>query len=303
MRFSPIPTLILILILTLIQIPLPTLASADLASQVNAELGSPPPSVSPALRAEVQAHPVILISGVMGDLLPGYFAHNVESLHDDFGQPQTSVVRPSSCAAIEQDAIALDARFREVAARTGKSLLVIGHSKGGVEALLSVLEDPSLVRNGIVDKVVLISGAVGGSPVADHDTHDGQTGCLGVRSLVTSHVRAVVSGALGALAPDDRAELSRRVFYVRSEETTDKVTWVFKSMSRFLWAGFGPNDGALVTADQSLPDFGNDLGTLETDHTGLVGWGPYTRTSPEYKRGFTRALIKLIFGDKVGEKS
>lgn len=271
--------------------------AADLATTLQQELQSNPPPLGAPLKAKVGAMPSMLIAGAMGEALPGYFSHNADSLRNDFGQTDVTILRMATCDSEASNAITLDSDFRAEQLKAGHSLLVLGHSKGGAEALLAVLKDPALIRDGVIENLVLINGAVGGSAVADRYALTTEKLCPGVIDLRRENSQAAFSAALAALDASDRELLASHIFYVRAAKPTADVAFVFKDSAAYLTANFGPNDGMMLPEDEYLPALGTDLGVLVADHTDLVGWGPYTGTPASLKEAFTRALMRVLFAN------
>lgn len=205
---------------------------------------------------------------------------------------KTDRLSPISEESDDDDAAAV---LRWVDAQQG-TVWLIGHSKGGAAVLMAALQRPRLLLDGKVRAVIVVQGALRGSPVADHDASDLLLGRRGMRALTRAESTAVFSGAvsdlLGTLSPLELGALFGRIFYVRSRIETAAVAPELAPMHRFLDA-YGPNDGLLL-ADAMRLDVGVDLGVLDSDHAGLVLSSFLTSSTPERRREFTRALCREV---------
>nr|BDT31684.1 lipase [Myxococcus sp. MH1] len=117
----------------------------------------------PVLPVEAWRHQYVLVRGMLGDELPGYLLDNVQRL-----ERRGLDVRE---APVDTEGLLLDnvAVLREAlldAAHFGRSVVLVGHSKGGVECTAVLALHPELRR--VVRAVVTLQAPYGGSPIA-HD--------------------------------------------------------------------------------------------------------------------------------------
>ncbi|MBF5045156.1 MULTISPECIES: lipase [Myxococcaceae] len=114
------------------------------------------------LPAEAREHQYLLLRGLLGDELPGYFEDNVgrlvrrgldvrEVAVDTEGALSANVLRV--CEAL-RDAVYF-----------GRSVVLVGHSKGAVEAMAALALHPEL--RGPVRALVALQAPYGGSPIAN----------------------------------------------------------------------------------------------------------------------------------------
>ena len=219
------------------------------------------PLTSSALAA-LQGKQVVFVGGYLNEGFRAHYFDDATAVMKDLGVA-TSLVFPPSHESVTDDS---DLVVREVEAKfqaTGKPVVLVGHSKGGADVLLAVIRHPELVRSGMVDRVVSIQGAVGGSPVATQlskipdwirDKVPGLS-CLdfpGLESIAGSE-KTVFDGELAKLSPADRALLSSRVFYVRGAVKDKHSTALELRLTHRLLDADGANDGLVLAKDQ----FGN----------------------------------------------
>jgi len=142
-----------------------------------AALSPPPEDVTPRFRAllakvregapvlpdEARRHQYLLVRGMLGDELPGYLLDNVQRL-----ERRGLDVRE---AAVDTEGLLADnvAVLREAlldAEHFGRTVVMVGHSKGGVECTATLARYPELRR--VVRAVVTLQAPYGGSSIA-HD--------------------------------------------------------------------------------------------------------------------------------------
>jgi triacylglycerol lipase len=114
------------------------------------------------LPAEAQEHQYLLLRGLLGDELPGYFEDNV-------GRLVRRGLDVREVAVDTEGALSSNvARVREAlldAAYFGRSVVLVGHSKGAVEAMAALSLHPEL--RAPVRALVALQAPYGGSPIAN----------------------------------------------------------------------------------------------------------------------------------------
>ena len=249
---------------------------------------------------------IVFVAGLLNEaaqLVGNYFCDNIAEV-TRLGISHSHIGYLSSYT-VPKNADTLLVELHKIYARVKKPIILIGHSKGGAEALYVVLKYPELMLADLVERVVLLHPAVGGSPLAD-DVCNNMGGRsfttylgAGLISIQPETARRTFSEALAsfrqilqsmpqnaasttaataitdpiALSEDSFKKLSDRVFYVRGASPHAKVTWGVKFVIYFCNKPLNPaipNDGLLHVNDQMLSDFGVDLGILQADHIDLV---------------------------------
>jgi pimeloyl-ACP methyl ester carboxylesterase len=262
----------------------------------------------------------------LGEWIPGYFRSNMKALMDEF-QIKSSYVYMQSNNSIEANAEKLNKAILELYKKNGKPVLLFAHSKGGAEALYTILKYPNLVLGGYVDKVVLIQAAIGGSHLTGNTNLEAplhrrllywlslQVLGDGVRSLEPKRAETTFQQVFETfervLSKEERDFISNQIFYARSYEKKKNlgfgVQFVLQGcVNEFLDCetpcaeclkseSHAYHDGLLKIEHQKFGTFGIDLGILKADHLDLTGDGYISNTSQKDKEAFTRALIKSIF--------
>ena len=251
---------------------------------------------SEGVAPSLQGRHVVFVAGFMNELIPGYFTDNV-AVSRELGA-ETSTVFPPSSRSLLEDVTQIET---EVAAHADRSVVLVGHSKGGAGVLLTVLERPELVLSGRVECVIVLQGAIGGSPLADALVHLRPLRRPGLQSLTTMLSHDTFKSAMGSLTerltPDERTFLFSRIFYVRSAHRQSALAAEL-ALSELLLKSKGENDGLLPPEEMKLDD-GVDLGVLDADHAALTVSSFLSVTTPEERRAFTTALYREV-GRRLG---
>jgi pimeloyl-ACP methyl ester carboxylesterase len=292
----------------------------------------PMQSVSESTREVLQNRHVLFVPGIMNEFVMGlanYFSATRYVVEKEFGS-KTSFFWSSSRLSIADNSEKLYQKIRYLHEATGKPIILVGHSKGGAEALLTVLKHPHLILSHTVDRVVLIQAAIGGSYLASCDGYLFNLPQKGLEWFFYSGITSVsceqarerfehglnwfetylnhLYGDIGEDIVRKKWELiSDKIFYVRSYARPQELSVGLRIVSQFIQKNlydFGNNDGIIMSDHQKLPGIGIDLGLIRSDHMELTVSGIFSRASERDRRAFTRALFEQIFqyGDEGEEK-
>jgi pimeloyl-ACP methyl ester carboxylesterase len=234
---------------------------------------------------------VVFVAGHLNEFIPGYFTDNA-AVVQELGAG-TSILAPPSVGSLDADVSLIE---QELRARAGSKVVLFGHSRGGASVLLTVLRRPSLILSGQVEAVIVVQGALGGSPLADLIARVKVLKTPGLASLTTEEADRAFTIALTALAnrltPEEWDRFFARIFYVRSEHRRGQGGKVGAELAftELALRGKGGNDGLLLSKDTRL-GYGVDLGVLDVDHASLVVSSFMSVSTPEERRAFTSALF------------
>ncbi|MCB0393071.1 MAG: hypothetical protein KDD25_00850 [Bdellovibrionales bacterium] len=149
----------------------------------------------PSVRKLFRENHFVFVGGFTGDVFKSerYFKTPREAI-DDLGGTSTRVFPPSVKPVPENIDFVIDA-VQEAYRKFKKPMVLIGHSKGGAEVFASLSDRrmKSLVRRGIVKKVISVQGAIRGTDSAVEHLADLSLGFEGVRQFFTNPARSVVS--------------------------------------------------------------------------------------------------------------
>lgn len=272
-------------------------AQASLKREMELEVAQ---ATSDAVMREIlrEKH-VVLIGGYLTEFYRSYYFYDAKAyLERLMPAAQVSLIFPDWRANAELNGTQLIADLEALYAKVGKPLWVIGHSKGGQEAvqlaLQASVEKPALLESGRLEKIVSIQGTVGGSPLA-------RVGAVACGLLSESELCAsvqVLDPILAKAANDkwtqklqgvalasQRELVARRLYFVRGshwEKTQEKsgtaddnfyssvlerdnMSLLLRKTFGYLRVacggllGFGSNDGLVCLRDQILEGWGRDL--------------------------------------------
>ncbi|MFT3707416.1 MAG: hypothetical protein QM817_07080 [Archangium sp.] len=231
---------------------------------------------------------VVFVAGHLNEFIPGYFDDNA-AVVKELGAT-SEVVRPPSPGTMDADVFLVTGATES---HHEGGVILFGHSRGGASSLLTVLRRPRLILDGHVAAVIIVQGAVGGSPLADFINKVKPLRSEGIKALTTEESERTLNAALTelskTLSPEEWDRVFSRIFYVRSGRMKD-VPAAELAFTELLLRDAGTNDGLLVTHRQGMA-FGTDLGVIDADHASLVVTGMLSVTSVEERRAFTSALL------------
>lgn len=237
----------------------------------------------------------------------------------------TSQFNPSSLYSPEQNAKTLYQYLRDLhQARCARGqtdpIILIGHSKGGLEIFYTVQKYYDLIELGIVENMLTIQAAIQGSRLIKDDR------LWWPLKIVKNNISPWLGGSYQSLDPDyvvpsnDRLvhdfreqcthcspggqlfqNVSDKLHYVLAHEDTENRTL----LTRYgvWWCGNdleseGANDGLLATQDMMHPEIGNILGVFKAEHSELV----MTPPSGTLKHLYTYAVNTVISGVRIAEE-
>ena len=218
------------------------------------------------LKARLAGQRVLLVHGLLGEVMAALRPVGVDYMVAqrqwlcDLGA-RAEVVKLPTAAAIADNAATLTAVLRD-----GPAALVIGHSKGGLEALASLLSLPIPEQHCF--GFLALQSPFHGSPIADavcraqavHKLMDGtlQTLKLGTGQGISDLTVATRGPWMAAHAAAITALAGRlpmlSVGTVVEETNSQLLDRVYLPSARWILArGAGPNDGLVPLASTQLP--------------------------------------------------
>ena len=252
---------------------------------------------------KLQDRHIIFVDGLLNEaaqLVGNYFCDNIAEAKK-LGISNSHIGYLSSIT-VPNNADKLMLEVQKTYAKVKRPIILVGHSKGGAECLYLVLKYPELILSEIIERVVLIHPAVGGSPLADNvaDNFMGRSfsnylgdGLFSIQPLTArtlfrdavanlKEILKTCPGMISAvhtlanpeeLSAESYKAISDRVFYVRGAAPASTLCWGVRFVIFFCKHALDatiPNDGLLHVEDQMVQGFGTDLGILECDHIDLV---------------------------------
>ncbi len=305
MRFMLKPTL-----LTFIFLFAEHMQAASLQSRFELELQRPaaskPAKWSPSLQIRMDSQRWVLIDGILGDFSQTLYAQMKMVLRDEVGIQSVDILRPSSVNTILENAELLARELNFIAKKYGQRLVLVAHSRGAVEVFLALLKHPNLLSQDIVAKAILVQGAFDGSPLADLVVNNvggicSQESSSDFCDLIKQFLPSAASLKVNFVrkerikaqiqAIDFQKYFQEKILFVRSQSSFMATANPLKPSSIYLNIYFGKNDGLLLTDQEFVSGWGQDLGILPGDHFSLLGGFDQGGAS---QRAFARALLRYF---------
>ena len=243
------------------------------------------------LPAEAPRHLYLMVKGLLGDEMFGYLEDNQRQL--ERRGLEAREVQVNTEGSLE-DNVEVVRRALEDAAFFGRSVVLVGHSKGAVESLAALTLYPELART--VRAVVSMQAPYGGSPVA-HDLTDTPE-LRRMLSVMFPLLFYGVSRSVEDLSYPQRREFVQRHPYVPVVPTVALATSRYSRRSllwpvaRYMFERYKlPSDGLVARVDAEVP--GSRVVRLEDmDHAegALVGLPGFANHHPG---NVTEALVAL----------
>lgn len=275
------------------------------------------------IKSQLKDRTVIFVAGIMNGVVgafAGYFDPNVEVLKDEYGA-HVREIGPNSWNSVQSNVPILYEKWMRIYNKSHRKLIVICHSKGCAESLLTVLKYPSLIEEGIVDRLVLVQGAVGGSPLANSLTlpKDGSFlrklgigevlnpltwGEIAFREILTWLWPGVYSMRQGVLEGEYERALAQWDAHLKkilNEKTLVVIGTQRPGQFSFfmkLFNFFKTDDGLLRMVNQDtvvLQDAPHVR--VSADHMDL--FIPIANAPVGFQKNFTRALFRLIVNPEI----
>ncbi|MDY7226744.1 lipase [Hyalangium rubrum] len=233
----------------------------------------------PVLPMEARRHVYLLVKGLLGEELFGYLEGNQQRL--ERRGLETREVQVDTEASLAAN-IEVVRNALEDAAFFGRSVVLVGHSKGAVESLAALSMYPQLRR--VVRAVVSIQAPYGGSPIA-HDVMASPE-LRRVMDIAVPLLFYGVSKSIDDLSYPQRMEFVRRYPYPVEIPTVSLATWrdskrsMLWPVARYMRERYGlANDGLVAAVDAEIPGSRvvrlDDMDHAEAAMAGLPGLANY----------------------------
>ena len=245
------------------------------------------------LPPDAQNYVYLMVPGLFTEHYPGYMKENNAKL-DELGL-QHETVQIDTDASVETNAQVIREAIMRIAEKEGKQVVLVGHSKGGVDATAAIAMYPELEEH--VRAVVAMQSPYGGTPIAS-DIAANST----LLGWVSRAIKGLFKGDTRALT--DLTYNARQDFVEKHPYAADRVPTV--SFATTGGPAFSPtapsayymnrqygleSDGLVPSQDAIVP--GSDLVTQDNlDHSGPV-MAPFGSGKADAPADITQALITL----------
>ena len=157
----------------------------------------------------------LVVPGLFAEHYPGYMKDNVARMKKLGLDAQ--VVTIDTDASVEDNAKAIRDAIKKIADQEGKEVVILGHSKGGVDATAAIAKYPELYEH--VRAVIAMQAPYGGTPIATDIA--GNSTLIG---LVSAAIKRLFKGDVGALT--DLTYQARQQFVRANPYDASKVATV-----------------------------------------------------------------------------
>jgi len=217
--------------------------------------------------ADPTAYRLVFVPGFLATCFPGIasFADVVdEARREGFDARVLEIGGRSSIAANAQ----LIADQVERLPDDGRRIILIGHSKGAVDALELIAQRPDLAQR--VAALVSVAGAFNGSPLADrlrplYDLVVGTNPFLGCAAAQGDALDDMRPATRRQWWERHRGKLRTPIYSLVAVPDRDRVSPLLALLHEQLGLSSPWNDGQLIALDQ-IPPGGNLLGFVNADH-------------------------------------
>lgn len=239
------------------------------------------PAVPPLYYApELSDIAVVLIPGIYGELFDGeLWQRGLKAVHDRLGVRTFTVPVDGRCSAEYNAPVVSTALRRDLARRRERGYapgryLLIGYSKGGVDATHMLLADSALASDHVAALVTLATPHLG-SPVAERASLPGAVLDWAVQSPMPVACDSASAGA--SLWPGTRAAFwaeheahvaERTAYFSMSFTASMQDAHPFMKLTKRVGQFAEANDGVVALSASRFPDGvpAVDLGQLNADH-------------------------------------
>ncbi len=256
---------------------------------------------NPKTESELPNYEVVLVAGFGNEFFRKNYFHDMkEDLVSDFRVPESQVhiFFPDSFMDSEMTSKDLYHFVQERVRKTGRKVILAGHSMGGNIAIDMLLMHPEMTESGNLKKVVTIQSPLKGTEVASKIVD--KVGWLlnfldredGLLSMLPSYTENLVKTQLSTFTDKQRALLDELVYYVSSHTDSEPT----KIGSHIIETA---NDGTVSLSSQFIRGFGRILAMIPNiGHTDLVLSGAKSNLTREERRAYTNVIFEQILNPK-----
>ena len=263
---------------------------------------NPKSSLSSAEAQLLNRYHVVFIAGFLNERARDrYFRDNVKALQEHKIE-NISMIFPSSRKSISENVAFVRnelEKFYEQGQK--KPLIIFGHSKGGLEVISLVLQEPELL-NFQIERIIAMQSPINGNVFLDRWITQGAIHFSvldGMNSLRGEQVQKIVHEKFMHLNDEQKALVSSRVYFISTARKPSEVAFVFRIPAYMMYTVKESSDGVVATKNMTFDLFGKFLGHVKSDHTELVigAVRGLNIATPEKTRAFTLAVFKNLIKD------
>lgn len=265
----------------------------------------------------------VFVTGYQSEIIPGYMTENMRILIENKA-PFVDQIRPPSETSVTDNMALVKRRLLDLYEQAGRRpLVIVAHSKGGLEVINTLLRNPADFPPEVVERVYLVQSPIGGSPYTDRVMAKWDESIFswnpfywtlrsqhaGFLSMLTPQVNKDLAESVRHSNADQLASLSQRTFIIRSSKPLETVPKTLRDSAEVL-KDLGPNDGLVPTdrmlfsAESGLRGFGTDLGIrANADHLELFALGTASPERSANLAAFTRDVLSHVLSGRAPRRS
>ncbi len=259
----------------------------------------PQENLSPKEISILDQYHFVFVAGFLNERArKRYFKDNVSALKQN-GIESISVLFPSSQKSVSTNINFMHSEIlRLYHDGKDKPLIIFGHSKGGIEALATVLHDTSLLRRE-VSRIIAFQSPLNGNELLDRwlkPTSLHFDSLEGMNSLRGDQVYNVIQNKFIELSDEEKKQVSSSFYYISTSRIPSEMSFLFRFSGYLMMTKQVSSDGVIGTKNMDLELFGQKLGHIKADHTEVVI--EHTRglniATKEKTQAFTMAVLKNL---------
>jgi hypothetical protein len=241
---------------------------------------------------------LVFVPGILHEMSFFILKKAIKSISDTLQLPITIIHSQSTELPLE-NAKRIAMKIQKEYTKNKKPIVLVGHSKGGLELLYLTLTYPQLIEYKMIDKIIILQAPVQGAQIIQENktlsTFQAYFKIPTVDALNPTTVKCTVTNLYQDLHPSNNSELiSKSIFYVTSAYPRNKSLWQWA----LHWLGGRlhlekPNDGLLYEEEQSWETIGTHLGTVQAHHWFL--YNILNKKDIKAIQGLFRAILKFLY--------
>jgi len=250
----------------------------------------------------------LFVGGILGEILASkhvgsYFDETAKLLRED-GARDVHVHFPNSLRSAEANARELIGLIQALTKSTPKKLILFCHSKGCLEAVLALIEDPELFE-ARVHRIFCVQPPFSGSSLMERRPGLKRSRVLSVAfkggAKLWPGLRSLQKDAYSSFFRETAATRPATARLIEDLVVTvkgakferERVAWVLKLSHRILHAYGESTDGLLSLRDQDLPGFKVRELKVPMDHSDLFTSAKISKENLEFKRQVLTQMLSL----------
>lgn len=256
------------------------------------------------MKRDVNRYQYIFIGGILSEVLckrsfGNYFQLNIEHLNT-LGANHCFKYIPGSFKTAAQNSQEFKQYLIQQSKVYKKEIIIIAHSRGGQEALMTLLNNPAFMELNIVRHTFLIQSCLDGTPLINI-LLNGPTGFIlnkikSVVALQDGFYQNFYKKKIYKLTARQKRLFQERVHIIRTNQPNPKSVSPILKLGHHLLKKAGHHSDGLIPLDhQGFKYMKLKTLTYQADHSDFIIAKPMTLSPRSTKERFTDMLLDIIF--------